>query len=121
MLFHRTHVIYQLIQSVPHDKNTDRIVNVTSNTIRKRFKKLLRQHGIEDIRFHDCRHIFASTAAMLNVPEKYAMKMGGWSMPDVYKNVYQETFDSERTKKESASNRLLYFLNHVKNPVGILT
>lgn len=35
---------------------------------------------------------------MLNVPEKYAMEMGGWSTPDVYKNVYQETFDSERNK-----------------------
>lgn len=38
---------------------------------------------------------------MLNVPEKYAMEMGGWSTPDVYKNVYQETFDSERTKADS--------------------
>lgn len=93
--------IYQLIQSVPHNKDTDRIINVTPNTIRKRFKKLLRQNGIEDIRFHDCRHIFASTAAMLNVPEKYAMEMGGWSTPDVYKNVYQETFDSERTKADN--------------------
>lgn len=93
--------IYQLIQSVPHNKDTDRIINVTPNTIRKRFKKLLRQNSIEDIRFHDCRHIFASTAAMLNVPEKYAMEMGGWSTPDVYKNVYQETFDSERTKADN--------------------
>lgn len=93
--------IYQLIQSIPHNKETDRIINVTPNTIRKRFKKLLRQNGIEDIRFHDCRHIFASTAAMLNVPEKYAMEMGGWSTPDVYKNVYQETFDSERTKADN--------------------
>lgn len=93
--------IYQLMQAVPHEKDTDRIINFTPNTIRKRFKKLLRVNGIEDIHFHDCRHIFASTAAMLNVPEKYAMEMGGWSTPDVYKNVYQETFDSERTKADS--------------------
>ena len=69
--------IYQLIQFIPHNKDTDRIINVTPNTIRKRFKKLLRSHNIEDIRFHDFGHIFASTAAMLNVPEKYAMEMGG--------------------------------------------
>ena len=93
--------IYQLIEAIPHRKETDRILNVTPNTIRKRFKKLLRANGIEDIHFHDCRHIFASTAAMLNVPEKYAMEMGGWSTPDVYKNVYQETFDSERRKADS--------------------
>ncbi|MBR1527867.1 MAG: site-specific integrase [Oscillospiraceae bacterium] len=86
--------ICKLIETIPHQKDTDRILNVTPNTIRKRFKKLLRANGIEDIRFHDCRHIFASTAAMLNVPEKYAMEMGDWSTPDVYRNVYQETFDS---------------------------
>ena len=28
------------------------------------------------------------------------MEMGGWSTPDVYKNVYQETFDSERNKAD---------------------
>lgn len=93
--------ICKLIEAIPHQKDTDRILNVTPNTIRKRFKKLLRANGIEDIRFHDCRHIFASTAAMLNVPEKYAMEMGGWSTPDVYRNVYQETFDSERRKADS--------------------
>ena len=92
--------IYNLIQAIPHQKETDHIISVKPNTIRKRFKRLLRDNGIEDIRFHDCRHIFASTAAMLNVPEKYAMEMGGWSTPDVYKNVYQETFDSERNKAD---------------------
>lgn len=35
---------------------------------------------------------------MLNVPEKFAMEMGGWSMPDVYKNVYQTT---EHTKADN--------------------
>lgn len=88
------------MQKVSHKKDTDQIIPVTPNTIRKRFKKLLIANGIEDIRFHDCRHIFASTAAMLNVPEKYAMEMGGWSTPDVYKNVYQETFDGERLKAD---------------------
>ena len=29
------------------------------------------------------------------------MEMGGWSTPEVYKNVYQETFDSERRKADS--------------------
>lgn len=92
--------IYQLIQAIPHEKENDYIITVNPNTIRKRFKRRLVANGINDIHFHDCRHIFASTAAMLNVPEKYAMEMGGWSTPDVYKNVYQETFDSERTKAD---------------------
>lgn len=105
--------IYALIQQVPHQSGTDHIVPFTPNTIRKRFKKLLEAHGLEEIRFHDLRHIFASTTAMLNIPEKYAMEMGGWSTPDVYKNVYQETFDSERNKADSVIDG--YFNEIIQN------
>ncbi len=105
--------IYALIQQVPHQSGTDHIVSFTPNTIRKRFKKLLEAHGLEEIRFHDLRHIFASTTAMLNIPEKYAMEMGGWSTPDVYKNVYQETFDSERNKADSVIDG--YFNEIIQN------
>ena len=56
--------IYALIQQVPHQSGTDHIVPFTPNIIRKRFKKLLEAHGLEEIRFHDMRHIFASTTAM---------------------------------------------------------
>ena len=45
------------------------------------------------------------TTAMLSVisalVKHETMEMGGWSTPDVYKNVYQETFDSERRKADS--------------------
>ena len=105
--------IYALIQQVPHQSGTDHIVPFTPNTIRKRFKKLLEAHGLEEIRFHDLRHIFASTTAMLNIPEKYAMEMGGWSTPDVYKNVYQETCDSERNKADSVIDG--YFNEIIQN------
>lgn len=93
--------IYELIRNIPHAKETDQIITVTPNTIRKRFKNIVLANGL-DIRFHDLRHIFASTTCMLNIPEKYAMDMGGWSTPDVYKNIYQETFDSERAKADNA-------------------
>ena len=43
--------IYALIQQVPHQSGTDHIVPFTPNTIRKRFKKLLEAHGLEEIRF----------------------------------------------------------------------
>lgn len=105
--------IYQLMQAVPHKKETDRIIPFTPNTIRKRFKKLVRENELEDIRFHDLRHIFASTTAMLHIPEKYAMEIGGWSTPDVYKNVYQETFDSERNKADSVIDD--YFNGIIQN------
>ena len=104
--------ILRLIKALPHEKDTDFLFTVNPNTIRKRFKKLLKANNM-DIRFHDLRHIFASTTAMLNIPEKYAMEMGGWSTPDVYKNVYQETFDSERIKADVAVDT--YFNSIISN------
>ena len=92
--------IQKLIQAIPHESETDFIIPKSRKAVYSQFKRLMRKHDIE-LTFHDLRHIFASTAAMLNVPEKYAMEMGGWSTPDVYRNVYQETFDSERQKADS--------------------
>ena len=51
-----------------------------------------------DITFHDLRHLNASVMLMLGVPDKYAMEHGGWSTDCILKNVYQQTFSSERKK-----------------------
>lgn len=40
----------------------------------------------------------------------------GWSTPDVYKNVYQETFDSERVKADTIIDT--YFNNIIKKDKG---
>jgi hypothetical protein len=41
------------------------------------------------------------------------LQEGGWSTPDVYKNVYQETFDSERNKADSVIDS--YFNEIIQN------
>ena len=48
--------------------------------------------------FHDLRHLNASVMLMLGVPDKYAIERGGWSTEYVLKNVYQQTFSSERQR-----------------------
>lgn len=73
-----------------------RIVPVYPNTICKRFIMLRNKLGIS-IRFHDLRHYFASTAAVLNVPDLYVADMGGWSRAGnapVMKSVYQNNIRS---------------------------
>lgn len=62
---------------------------VTSGFIRLRDKQ-----GI-DKRFHDMRHFFASTAAILGVPDIYLADMGGWERDSsVIKTVYQNNIKS---------------------------
>ena len=75
---------------------TDFIVPEVDTTIRYRFKVALENAGVEQIRFHDLRHLNASIMEQLGVPEKYAMERGGWSTPGVMKGTYQHTFDTVR-------------------------
>ena len=71
-----------------------RIVPVRPSTISKEFHKLKKGLGI-DIRFHDLRHYFASTAAVLGVPDVYLADMGGWNRGgSVMKSIYQNSMKS---------------------------
>ena len=92
--------IYDLIMAVPHENQEDFIVPFTRKIVYDRFKKLIKENGI-DMTFHDLRHLNASIMLMLGVPDKYAMERGGWSTDSVLKSVYQQTFSSERKKIDS--------------------
>jgi hypothetical protein len=46
-------------------------------------------------RLHDMRHFFASTAAVLGIPDIYTADMGGWNRNSkVLKEVYQNNLDA---------------------------
>lgn len=61
-----------------------------------RFRRVLRNAGVEHMTFHQLRHMNASVMSWLNVPEKYAQERGGWKTPHTMKRVYQHTFSRER-------------------------
>ena len=58
------------------------------NTELHRVQKAL---GIEQFRFHDLRHYFASYASTLGLPEQDIMELGGWESDFVFKRIYRET------------------------------
>jgi len=75
---------------------TGRIVTCTPDVITHHFARLRKKLGIS-IRFHDLRHYFASTAAILNIPDIYTADFGGWSRAGnapVMKSVYQNNIKS---------------------------
>ena len=51
---------------------------------------------MQEISFHDLRHVNASVMAMLHVPDVYAQERGGWATDNIMKSVYTETFSLER-------------------------
>lgn len=82
--------LYDLIQQIPHTKDTDFIVPQCYEVIRRKFKALTSAKGY-DITFHTLRHEFATTLNDLGVPPDYIQKLGGWSTDNVMKSVYTHT------------------------------
>lgn len=80
------------------------IVNWTPDSITKRFIELRDSLGLS-IRFHDLRHYFASTAAVLQIPDIYTADLGGWqrdgkTMKAVYQNNIKSMSDYYANKME---------------------
>lgn len=94
---------------------TEYVVNIRGNCLYQRLKTILRKNELPDIRFHDLRHTAASVMLLLNVPDKYAQKRGGWSTPSTMKNVYQHTIASKRSAVDDAIDN--YFVELIRPKV----
>ena len=68
-------------------KGTERIVELSPNSITKRFLKIRSMVTDKNIRFHDLRHYYASVLLSLNVPGKYISHRLGHSSENMIKNV----------------------------------
>ncbi len=89
---------------------TDHVVEIKGNGLYKRLKIILRKNGLPDIRFHDLRHTSASVMLMLNIPDLYAQRRGGWATNHTMKAVYQHLMDSKRNAVDSAIDEYFYGL-----------
>jgi len=69
---------------------------MSGSAIYNRWIRLLDEHELPHITFHDLRHVNASVMALLRIPDKYAQERGGWKLDKVMKKVYQQTFSEER-------------------------
>lgn len=89
--------IMQLIESTDAWKDgSGFLITMSHDAIVGHFRKLLAEHGVQDMTFHQLRHLNASVMLALGVPDLYAMERGGWSTNTTLKGVYQHTFSKER-------------------------
>ena len=88
----------------------DRVVPLSSESMYKRLKTILRKHDLPDIRFHDLRHTAASVMLTLNIPDKYAQARGGWATNHTMKTVYQHTMQSQQSAVDMAIDNYFYNL-----------
>lgn len=90
---------------------TGYIVEWSPDSITKRFIELRNSLGLT-IRFHDLRHYFASTAAVLQIPDIYTADMGGWNrdgstMKKVYQNNIKSLSDYYASKMDKHLSKVL--------------
>ena len=100
--------ILDKLAAAKKDATTEYVVNIKGNCLYQRLKTILRKNDLPDIRFHDLRHTAASVMLMLNVPDKYAQRRGGWSTSATMKNVYQHTMAAKRSAVDDAIDN--YFI-----------
>ena len=105
----RTLTISQVLYNAL-EKQVDKngfVIKLTPQAITKRFLRLFSKLNIKNFRFHDLRHFNASVMLMLRIPDKYAMKRGGWATEYTMKNVYQHTFETETNEYENQVNNYM--------------
>ena len=90
---------------------TGYIVEWSPDSITKRFIELRNSLGLT-IRFHDLRHYFASTAAVLQIPDIYTADLGGWqrdgrTMKAVYQNNIKSMSDYYAEKMNDHLSKVL--------------
>jgi integrase len=87
-----------------HRKDDEQIIfsrkgtYISQNSIRRIFKKILREAGLKDIRFHDIRHTFASILASEGISMFYLKEqMGHWSV-QMTDEIYSHLLPSGKKK-----------------------
>lgn len=83
----------------------DHVVTIKGNCLYQRLKTILKRNNLPDIRFHDLRHTSASVMVLLNIPDKYAQKRGGWATPNTMRKVYQHTMATKRSSVDEQIDR----------------
>ena len=105
------------MQLIPDGKGDGRVVNILPDNITDRFETLRRKAGV-DFRFHDLRHYYASTGAVLGIPDTYLADFGGWTQSSkVMKDVYQNKIKSR--EGSYAEKMADYFDNLLEDPENV--
>ena len=87
-------------EALERHKNDDpvQVVPLTGSAIFNRFRKLQKKINMENFRFHDLRHFYASVMLALGIPDKYAMERIGHSSNAMLKNVYQHIINDKQSE-----------------------
>ena len=109
----RTMPIPDYIQTLIDAVDGDVICDKSSQTINKRYQRLLEKAGLPKSSFHKLRHTYASEGARLQIQQEILQEGGGWKTSHTMKRVYTHTFKQERLTAEKRLDD--YYGDIIKN------
>lgn len=89
------------------------VVSQRPNTIFRQINKVCADNGLPLVGVHGLRHSFASLAHHLQMPEKIAMQIGGWSDRETMSKIY--THLSQKDVSKYADEMKQFYNNANKN------
>lgn len=92
--------LYDALSEMP--QRGEYVVTITSNWMYKSINKVCEEHGLPKVGIHGLRHSFASLAFHLNMPEKVAMQIGGWSNDQTMRKIYTHLYQADISKHANA-------------------
>lgn len=96
----------ELLEKAP--KTSEYVCSESRNTLRKKINLVCKQNNLPEIGVHGLRHSFASLAYYLDMPEKVAMRIGGWANDATMKKIYIHISD---TQIDNEVGKILDFFN----------
>lgn len=70
------------------DKTSEYVVPYNGSWLYQRINEICNANGLPLVGVHGLRHSFASLAYHLQIPEKIAMEIGGWSDDGTMRKIY---------------------------------
>ena len=67
----------------------------------------MRKSGVPHFRFHDLRHVNASTMLAVGVPDKYSMKRMGHATNNMLKTTYQHTIKEKEAEYDQKTENYI--------------
>lgn len=99
----------ELLSAVPRVSRY--VCTMSAETIYRKVNKICAANDLPQIGLHGLRHSFASLAYSLNVPEKIAMQIGGWSNDATMRKIYTHIAQSDMS---NYTDKMTEFFNNSK-------
>lgn len=87
----------EALKAAPNKKGY--VVTMTGGWIYKRINEICATNGLPKVGNHGLRHSFASLAYHLQIPEKIAMEIGGWTDDETMHKIYTHLAQKDIAKR----------------------